>query len=86
MEIINPEELSYDMALQLLAVFIRRFGGEAVISAREFALVEGLPVYARHITPEHLRLRLVEEHELCDDCGEPHLDEEGNPPIPQNGQ
>ena len=77
-EIVTPEEkqeLKVETLLQLLAVFIRRFGGEVVLTQREYAMVEGLPVLVRQVTPERIRLRLVEDYELCD-CGEIHLDDE----------
>lgn len=73
-EISNPSERE-EKLLQLLAVFVRRFGGEVVITQREFDMVEGLPLFANHTTPEHLRMRLVEEHEICDECGGVHLDD-----------
>jgi hypothetical protein len=60
LEIVNPVELREEQLLQLLAVFIRRFGGEVHITEREFAMVEGIPVIAQQVTPEDLRLRLDE--------------------------
>lgn len=76
-EIINPKinSESEEKLMQLLAVFIRRFGGEVLITQREFDMVEGLPLLANYTTPEHLRVRLVEEHEICEDCGDIHLDD-----------
>lgn len=67
LEIVEPKALQLEMALQLLAIFVRRFGGEVVVTQREFDMVEDLPLIARQVTPEHLRLRLVEECELEDD-------------------
>jgi hypothetical protein len=63
-EIVNPEELREEVLLQLLAVFVRRFGGEVTISAREFGMVEGLELFARHTTTESLMLRLEDEAEI----------------------
>ena len=59
-EMVNPQELREEMLLQLLAVFIRRFGGEVTITAREFGMVEGLEVLAQQSTPEHLKLCIDE--------------------------
>jgi len=75
-EIVNPKDMKEEKLLQLLAVFVRRFGGEVVVTQREFDMVEGLPLLGNYISKEHLRLRLVEEHEICDDCGDIHLDGE----------
>lgn len=66
-KIINPSEDREEKLLQLLAVFVRRFGGEVVITQREFDMVEGLPLLANQATSEHLKMRLVEEFEMCDD-------------------
>ena len=71
-KIVNPQELREETLLQLLAVFVHRFGGEVTISAREFAMVEGVEVLARHTTPEHLSLRLEEAEvfiEVDDEAG-----------------
>lgn len=59
-EIVNSQELREELLLQLLAVFVRRFGGDVVITSREFGMVEGLDVIAQQVTPEHLRLRIDE--------------------------
>jgi hypothetical protein len=45
---------------QLLAVFVRRFGGEVTISEREFSMVEDMPVMASKLPTGALRLRLYE--------------------------
>jgi hypothetical protein len=59
-EIVNPQEMREEMLLQLLAVFVRRFGGEVTITANEFGMVEGLEVIAQQLSPEHLKLRIDE--------------------------
>lgn len=64
LEIVNPKELREEMLLQLLAVFIRRFGGEVTISTHEFGMVEGLEIVAKHTTPDNLVLRLEDEVEV----------------------
>lgn len=63
LEIVNPNELKLEMALQLLAVFVHRFGGDLVISKNEFEMVEGLDIFATQLTPGHLRLRFLDEEE-----------------------
>jgi hypothetical protein len=60
-EIVNPQELREEQLLRLLAVFVQRFGGEVVITQREFEMLEGVAVFAAQVTPEHLRLRLYDE-------------------------
>ena len=57
----NPQEFREEVLLQLLAVFVRRFGGEVVITSREFDMVEGLDVIAKQIGLEQLRLRIEDE-------------------------
>lgn len=73
-EIIDTQEMREDVLLQLLAVFVNRFGGEVMISAREFGAVEGCLLLAKHVTPEHLRLRLGEEVYPESDEAEPFKD------------
>jgi hypothetical protein len=58
--------IKLDVALQLLAVFVNRLGGEAVISQKEYDLMEGEVLLAKHLTPEHLLLRLPECD--CEEC------------------
>ena len=50
-EIIDPQKLREEVLLQLLAVFVNRFGGEVTISAREFGMVEVAEIIARRTTP-----------------------------------
>lgn len=57
------EQFKLDTALQLLAVFIHRFGGDVVINQNEFDMLEGVPISAQLIAPSHLRLRLMDEFE-----------------------
>jgi hypothetical protein len=59
-EIVNPQEMREEMLLQLLAVFVRRFGGEVIVTAHEFGMVEGLEIVAQQTTTEHLKLRIDE--------------------------
>jgi hypothetical protein len=59
-EIVNPQELREEVLLQLLAVFVHRFGGEVLISAHEFGMVEGVGVLAKQCNEDYLRLRLDE--------------------------
>ncbi len=59
------------MALQLLAVLLNRSGGETVISQEEFDSFEGVEVRARHISNQHLELKLEEECPGCEVCGGP---------------
>jgi hypothetical protein len=70
-----------DTLLQVVAVLLRRLGGETIISQREFEMVEGLPVFGNSLLPEHLRLYLVERPEICDGCGDIYLNGE-TPPEP----
>ena len=65
------EDLKLDTLLQLLAVFVHRFGGEVVVSQREFDMVEGCDVLGSNITPNHLRLRLDDGFLGFDDSTEP---------------
>lgn len=63
-DIVDSQELREELLLQLLAVFVRRFGGEVTITAREFGMVEGVEIIARQVSPEHLKLRLDEGEEF----------------------
>jgi hypothetical protein len=58
--------IKLDVALQLLAVFVNRLGGEVVISQKEYEMMEGVQLLAKHLTPEHLLLRLPECD--CEEC------------------
>lgn len=73
-EVISPKELREEVLIQLLAVFVHRFGGEVTISAREFAMVEGAEILAHHITSDHLLLRLNEEEIILAEMDEDDLD------------
>ena len=75
-EIVNPQELREEVLLQLLAVFVHRFGGEVLISAREFGMAEGAEILARHVTPEHLMLRLEDEAEIILEIDEDEVEPE----------
>jgi hypothetical protein len=60
-EIIDPHEAQIDTLLQILAVLIRRLGGETVISRAEFEEFEGVPVTGCLIAKGYVRFRLGEE-------------------------
>jgi hypothetical protein len=65
LEIVDSKDIKLEMALQLLAVFVHRFGGEVIINKREFEFIEGVDVVAKHISSEQLRLKL---NDGCDGC------------------
>jgi hypothetical protein len=56
--------------LQIIAVLIRRSGGEVLISKIEFDIVEDVPVKFRWETPEVISLFIPEnEHEDTEEDG-----------------
>lgn len=62
-EILTPnekQEAKIDTLLQLLALFVLRFGGEVEISRHEFEAAQGYSVYARG-NDSKLKLYLVDE-------------------------
>ena len=74
LEIVNPQELREEQLLRLVAIFVQRFGGEVLISEREFEMMEGAVVFGSHPAPGQLRLRLYEDE--CYDMGESYSESE----------
>lgn len=58
---------SVDTLLRIIAALLRRHGGEVVMTQREIDIVDGLPVLIRQLAPGQVRLRLVEQHEICEE-------------------